>query len=229
MKNSILFLAILLGAAFAVEAQKSDWARLDFYAKSNAEVKAQPAQADRVVFFGNSITQIWAENRTFFADNGFIGRGIGGQTTYHFAVRFRHDVVDLNPAVVVITAGTNDVAENSDPFNLERTMGNIKSLVDMARANDIKVILTTVPPAAFFPWRKEIVDAPERIALLNERIKAYAEESGVTLVDYYSAMLADDGRSMRAEYTYDGVHSTSAGYAVMEAMILPAVHKALGK
>ena len=223
----ILFsvVTIILLSAAAV-AQRNDWARFDRYAEANKEIMANPDNKRRVVFFGNSITQFWASKRPdFFKENEFIGRGIAGQTTYQFLSRFREDVVNLRPRLVVINAATNDIAENSHPYDEERTMGNIKSMVEIARANNIRVILTSTLPASQFSWNKDITDAPEKIAHLNELIAAYAKAEKITYVDYHTAMLDEDGRSLSRRYTDDGVHPTEAGYEVMEALILPAVRK----
>lgn len=218
--------AFIIGTGSIIAA---DWAQFARYQASNDSVMKAPADKNRVVFLGNSITDNWAKFTPFFADNGFIGRGISGQTTYQFLVRFRPDVVNLKPALVVINGGTNDVAENTHGYNRARTLDNIRSMVEIAKANGIKVILTSVLPAAQFGWRKTITDAPEKIAELNKAIKAYAAEAGVPYVDYHSAMLATDGRSLRSDYSKDGVHPTPAGYKVMEAIILPAVKKELAR
>lgn len=231
LTSKTAIIALALGAmAFSAEALRPDWINYEKYAESNKEIKALPADKNRVVFFGNSITELWPmRSAAFFTDNGFIGRGISGQTTYQFLSRFREDVVELHPALVVINAATNDVAENSHKYDAEKTMGNIKSMVEIAKANNIKVILTSTLPCSSFGWNTEITDAPEKIADLNDRIKAYAKEQKIPYVDYYSSMLADDGRSLRPEYTNDGVHPVAEGYAVMESLILPAIKKALKK
>lgn len=221
-----MILAAMLMYASGVSAQKTDWAKFDRYAEANKEVQAEPDNRRRVVFFGNSITQFWASKRPdFFKDNGFIGRGIAGQTTYQFLSRFREDVVNLHPRLVVINAATNDIAENSHPYDKQRTLGNIKSMVEIARANGIRVILTSTLPAAGFSWNKEIKDAPEKIAALNRLIAEYARQEKIPYVDYHSQMLDEDGRSLSRMYTEDGVHPTVAGYEVMEALILPCVRK----
>ena len=217
------FLSFLLGA-FGMSAETRDWAQLDVYAEQNAEVAKLPLEQRRVVFFGNSITWNWARfNPDFFTRNGFVGRGISGQSTYQFLVRFREDVVDLHPQVVVINAATNDVAENTHPYSEDRTFGNIRSMVELAQANGIKVVLTTTLPAAKFRWNPSIADAPQKIEALNKRLRQYAEANGIPFVNYYSAMEKDG--ALNPEYTADGVHPTLAGYAVMEKLILPVLEK----
>ncbi len=226
MKRILFSVVTIILLSAAAVAQRNDWARFDRYAEANKEIMANPDNKRRVVFFGNSITQFWASKRPdFFKENEFIGRGIAGQTTYQFLSRFREDVVNLRPRLVVINAATNDIAENSHPYDEERTMGNIKSMVEIARANNIRVILTSTLPASQFSWNKDITDAPEKIAHLNELIAAYAKAEKITYVDYHTAMLDEDGRSLSRRYTDDGVHPTEAGYEVMEALILPAVRK----
>jgi lysophospholipase L1-like esterase len=174
----------------------------------------------RAVFMGNSITELWAQHRPqFFDRNNYLGRGISGQTSGQMLLRFRKDVLGNHPQVVVICAGTNDVAENGGPYNAEQTMDNIKSMADLARAHHIKVVLCSVLPAARFKWRPAVADAPEKIADLNRRIRSYAEQERLPYVDYHAAMLASDGRSLQADYTYDGVHPTQAGFAVMEPLV----------
>lgn len=226
-KTLLLSFAVAI-TALTADALKPDWAMFDTYAQSNKEIKSKPADKKRVIFFGNSITELWPQrSAAFFTDNGYIGRGISGQTTYQFLSRFREDVVELHPALVVINAATNDIAENSHKYDAGKTMGNIKSMVEIAKANKIKVILTSTLPCSEFGWNKDIKDAPEKIEDLNRRIAAYAKEQKIQFVDYYKAMLADDGRSLRPEYTNDGVHPVAEGYAVMESLVAPVIRNVL--
>ena len=234
MKNRFLKLGLCLAVTLAfssmeVMAQKNnDWARLGRYAKANQELPAPAKKEKRVVFMGNSITEGWVKIRPdFFKDNGYIGRGIGGQTSYQFVVRFRPDVINLKPKLVIINAGTNDVAENTGPFDLQTTFGNIVSMVELAKANKIKVILTSVLPAAKFGWNKKITDAPDKIEALNALIKEYAKKHKIPYVDYYTPMVSGPERALNPAYSKDGVHPTAAGYEVMEALIKPAIDKVL--
>lgn len=205
-------------------AKIADWAKLDRYEEANKELMAAPPDSNRVVFYGNSITQFWvSKHPEFFERTGYVGRGISGQSTYQFLTRFRKDVVDLKPALVVINAATNDVAENTHPYNEDLTMGNIMSMVEIAKANGIKVILTTTLPAAAFRWNPEITDAPEKIDALNKRVAAYAAEQNIPYVDYFSALADDEGKGLRPEFSNDGVHPTVAAYEVMEAIIEPVI------
>ena len=234
MKSKFLKLGLCLAvtlvfSSMEVMAQKNnDWARLGRYAKANKELPAPAKKEKRVVFMGNSITEGWVKIRPdFFEENGYIGRGISGQTSYQFVVRFRPDVINLKPKLVVINAGTNDVAENTGPFDLQTTFGNIVSMVELAKANKIKVILTSVLPAAKFGWNKSIKDAPAKIEALNALIKEYAKKNKIPYVDYYTPMVTGADRALNPAYSKDGVHPTAAGYEVMEALIKPAIDKAL--
>jgi lysophospholipase L1-like esterase len=229
LKLSLCLVVTLAFSSMDVMAQKNnDWARLGRYANANKELSVPAKKENRVVFMGNSITEGWVEIRPdFFNENGYIGRGIGGQTSYQFVVRFRPDVINLNPKLVVINAGTNDVAENTGPFDLHTTFGNIVSMVELAKANKIKVILTSVLPAAKFSWNKGITDAPDKIEALNALIKEYAKKHKIPYVDYYTPMVTGPERALNPAYSKDGVHPTAAGYEVMEALIKPVIDKAL--
>lgn len=226
MKKILILAALFACTAFSGLAVKPDWADYNRYAKANAELCTQPNDGKRVVFLGNSITDFWPTNHPeFFKSHGFIGRGISGQTTYQFLLRFRSDVIELHPSIVVINAATNDIAENTHIYDEDMTFGNIVSMVELARANGIDVVLTTTLPAGHFGWNQSIKDGPEKIASLNKRLSAYASQHGIPFVDYYSHMLAEDGRSMDCRYTDDGVHPTGAGYEVMERLILEVLER----
>lgn len=229
MKNTVLILSAILLFALTANAQTADWAKFSRYRNSNINLTAKPANGNRVVFFGNSITDNWPHRSAqFWKDHpDYVGRGISGQSSYNMLSRFREDVVNLNPTAVVINAGTNDIAENSHPYNEDITLGNIMSMVEIARANGISVILTSVLPAGHFSWREAITDGPEKIKALNARIKAYADNENIPYVDYYSVLISEDGRNMTAEYTNDGVHPVKEGYAVMEAEVVPVIEKTL--
>lgn len=225
-KGLILALLILFGSG-NMQAQQSayeNWAKLNRYEKENKELINSDMEI-KVVFMGNSITESWAGVRPqFFSENGFVGRGISGQTTPQFLLRFRNDVIDLNPMVVVINGGINDIAQNTEVYNPDYTLACIKSMTELADANEIDVILTSVLPAANIPWNAEIQDVPRKIEELNARIKEYADESGFMYVDYYSKMV-DKNKAMTAAYTNDGVHVTEAGYKVMESIIKDAINE----
>jgi lysophospholipase L1-like esterase len=210
-------------------AQKHEFANYKRYAKANSELPKVTKKDKRVVFMGNSITEGWPMHRPeFFKENpNYVGRGIGGQTSYQFLLRFREDVIKLNPKVVIINAGTNDVAENTGPYNEEFTFNNIVSMAEIAKANKIKVVLTSVLPAARFGWHPHVTDAPDKIMSLNKRIEAYAKANKIPYVDYYTPLVDADGRTLAKKYSNDGVHPLPDGYKVMEALIQPVIKKLL--
>ena len=211
-------------------ADDRDWGGLNRYAKENEIAKQLPEEQRLVVFMGNSITENWAHMRpAFFSENGYIGRGISGQTSYQFVVRYRQDVIDLHPKVVVINTATNDVAENTGPYNEDRTFNNIETMVELAQKNGIKVILTSTLPAAKFGLNPSITDGADKIAKLNERIHKYADKHNIPFVDYYSQMVVGDDRALDPKYSGDGVHPTEAGYAVMEPLIKKVIEGLIGK
>lgn len=225
---NFLFLSLVMSCCMGLQAQQRDWPGLNRYAHDNQTVARQSEQARRVVFMGNSITDNWARfHPEFFTDNGYVGRGISGQTSYQFLLRFREDVILLHPKLVVINAGTNDIAENIGSYNEDYTFGNIVSMVELAQANHIKVILTSVLPAASFGWNPAIKDAAFKIAKLNARIALYAGQHGIPYVDYYGKLVFGDDKALNPAYTKDGVHPTPAGYEVMEALIKEAIAREL--
>ena len=195
--------------------QRRDWAKFDRYAEDNAKIANTP----KVVFMGDSITELWVRQRPdFFAPNNYLGRGIGGQTTCEVLVRFRQDVIDIHPKYVALMIGTNDVAENLGPISVENMMDNIISMCELARANKIKVLLCSVTPCKEYGWRKE-ADPQTMIPAFNALMKEYASHTkGVTYVDYFSA-LTDGNNACKEEYTVYNCHLTNAGYEVIEAII----------
>ena len=210
--------------AFATD----DWAQLSKYDESNRKI-IETHHYPIVVFLGNSITEGWPDfHPQFFDMYNFAGRGISGQTTYQYLVRFREDVIELQPKIVVINGGTNDIAENNYAYDEDRTFGNIVTMAELADASGIKVILTPILPADQFPWRKEIKDIPQKQRNINARIKEYAESNGYGYADYYTPMVTPSG-SLNPDLTYDGVHPNANGYNVMEQIILPEIFKALPK
>ena len=212
--------------AFDATAQKNaqEWGNYQYYAEKNIPLRATSTVSGRVVFIGNSITEGWVnQHPDFFTKNGYIGRGISGQTSYQMLLRFREDVIALAPEVVVINAATNDIAENTGPYVEEYSFGNIASMADLARAHGIKVILTTTLPSDHFGWNSAITDAPAKIVALNNRLRAYAQEQGIPFVDYYTDMVRPEDGAQQPQYTGDGVHPNSQGYDVMEALIKPVI------
>jgi lysophospholipase L1-like esterase len=180
---------------------------------------------DRVVFMGDSITEGWDLQQSF-PDKPYINRGISGQTSSQMLFRFRQDVINLKPKVVVILAGTNDIAENTGPVTLEQVEGNLMSMAQLAKANHIRVVLCSVLPSAHYWWHPELRDPAPRIVELNKWIKAYATEKGYVYVDYYSAM-ADAAGGLPHKLSPDGVHPSAAGHAIMAPLAESGIEKAL--
>ena len=210
----------------AAAERHTDWAWLERYRAENAALGAPKAGEDRVVFIGNSITEVWAEHfPAMFPGKPYIGRGIGGQTTPQMLVRFRQDVIALRPAVVVILGGTNDIAGNTGPATLEMIQDNLVSMVELARANGIRVVLSSVLPTYKFSWKPELQPAG-RVVELNEWMKRFAGANDVVYVDYHSAM-ADDRQGLRADLSEDGVHPNAAGYRVMAPLVERGIEEAL--
>lgn len=227
--TNILLTIVCAVSPLGLAAQTSDWASIGRYSADNAAIRARADLPEGlVVFIGNSITDGWPDNHPgFFTANNFVGRGISGQTTYQFLVRFRSDVIDLAPAAVVINGGINDIAENNYAYCEDLTFGNLVSMVELARAAGIKVILTTLVPSSRCGWNPSITDVAEKVASLNARIRAYVEANYLPLIDYFTPMVASDGRALNPAYSNDGVHPTPDGYTVMERAALPVITQAL--
>ncbi len=216
-------LALFILSVMSIAAQPNDWAKFSRYSEANKGVTVRPD----AVFMGNSITEQWAsQDPEFFTKNNFVGRGISGQTTAEMLVRFRQDVIALNPRVVVIMAGINDIAMNNGYIAHENILGNIISMCELAKANDIKVILCSVTPCAQFSWRKELKPA-EPIRELNKMIRAYAEANKIYYLDYHSALTTEDG-AMPEKWTFDGCHLNLECYrTINEPMVCEAIDKVL--
>ena len=230
MKKHTLFCIMLsfLGLSSASKIKAQDWPNLEKYQTANAELAAPTDGENRVVFMGNSITEMWKDaNPDFFEENPYVNRGIGGQTTPQMLLRFRQDVIDLHPKAVVILAGTNDIAGNTGPMTLEQIHDNILSMVELAKANGIKPIVCSVLPAFDYPWRPGL-QPNIKIPKLNNMLKAMAESQGVMYLDYFSEM-ADDRNGLPSALTTDEVHVTKEGYSVMERMVKNAIEQTLGQ
>jgi len=213
----------------AMEAKLADWPQLARYKADNAALAPAAADEQRVVFYGDSITDAWGRRPNtgeFFPGKPYVNRGISGQTTPQMVVRFRQDVIDLHPAAVVILAGTNDVAGNTGPMTPEMTENNFRSMIDLAKANGIRVIVASITPAADYPWRKGLEPAT-KIRTLNNWLQGYCVTRSVTYLDYYSAMAGEDG-GMKEGISFDGVHPNAKGYAIMGPLAQEAIDKTLG-
>jgi lysophospholipase L1-like esterase len=232
--NKILLILFLFSIAMSNNAQDiyiqgggtlTDWAHLKKYEQSNSELK-KINDPDRVVFMGNSITEGWSNfDKDFFINNPFVNRGIGGQTTPQMLIRFKPDVVNLNPKAVVILAGINDIAENTGPVTIENIAENIISMAEIAKANEIKVFICSTLPAIDFPWSPGMDPGP-KVVKLNSILKNYCDSNNIPYVDYFSAMSDEKGGLKVPEYTTadDLVHPNLAGYKVMEKIILKALN-----
>ncbi len=204
-----------------------DFGDLDRYKDSDMKLAAPAAGEKRVVFMGDSITDGWKIEGPdgSFPGKPYINRGISGETTPQMLVRFRQDVIDLKPAVVIILAGTNDLAGNTGPMTLEQTEGNLASMADLATANGIRVVLCSILPAYDYPWSPGLEPAP-KIATLNQWMKSYADQKGYIYVDYHSAM-KDDRGGLPSALSKDGVHPLPAGYSIMAPLAEAGIEQAL--
>jgi lysophospholipase L1-like esterase len=226
-------MATALTALMRNDVRLRDWAALARYREMNRSLAAPAAGEARVVFMGDSITDAWPQPRfgAFFPGKPYIGRGISGQTTPQMLIRFRPDVIDLKPKAVVILAGTNDIAANTGPMTNEEIEGNIQSMAELAKANGIKVVLSSIMPTAAYHAAPNA--APQttlrpmsRITAINDWMKRYAAANGHVYLDYFTPML-DTAGLMKAELTTDDLHPNAAGYAIMAPLAQAAIDKAL--
>ena len=205
---------------------EKDWPNFSRYRNANEKLGLPATKENRVVFMGNSITDVWINiSPEFFEGKSYIDRGISGQTTPQMLVRFRADVINLHPKVVLILGGTNDIAGNTGPSTLEMIEDNLASMAELGKANGIKVILSSVLPVYDYPWKPGLEPA-EKIVTLNKWMKDYAAKKGFYYLDYYSSVV-DERKGMKTEYSKDGVHPNKAGYKVMEILAEKAINKAL--
>ena len=217
-----------------MESRLQDWPFLGRYREMNAKTSPPVKDEKRVVFFGDSITDSWKLG-DYFTGKPYVNRGIGGQTTPQMLIRFRPDVIQLKPKVVVILAGTNDIAGNTGPMTLANIEDNLISIVELARVNGINVVLASLLPVSDYEKNKEgkpIIQTtrrpPEQIKALNEWVKKYVEQNGLTYLDYYSAMVDEKG-FLKDELSDDGLHPNSKGYEVMAPLAEQAITAALKK
>jgi lysophospholipase L1-like esterase len=213
-----------------LKAKLADWPGLDRYRADNAALAPAAEGEQRVVFYGDSITDSWGRFPTtgeFFPAKPYVNRGISGQTTPQMVVRFRQDVIDLHPAAVLILAGTNDIVGNTGPMTAQMTEDNFRSMIDLAKSNGIKVIVASILPVADYPWKRGLEPAP-KIRALNDWLRGYCVNHSVTYLDYHSAMVGPDG-GMKPGLSSDGVHPNAQGYAIMTPLAQAAIDKTLGK
>ncbi|MGB4446252.1 MAG: SGNH/GDSL hydrolase family protein [Dysgonamonadaceae bacterium] len=226
MNRFTVFFIVSIMMCFTTDLAAQDWANLNRFKSENLKIGLPKENEDRVVFMGNSITEGWIrEVPEFFAGRPYINRGISGQTTPQMLIRFRQDVIKLQPKVVVILAGTNDIAGNTGPSTLEMIEDNLYSMTELAQFHGIRVVLCSVLPAADYPWRPGLNPAP-KIVELNRRIKEYAQKHHAIYCDYFSAM-ADENNGLPKKFSEDGVHPNKEGYAIMAPLVESAISEAL--
>ena len=225
MKKSVIYyLLLFIFISMSETSFAQDWANLAKYETENSQLPPKQSGEKRIVFMGDSITEFWSQIQpNFFANTSYINRGISGQTTSQMLIRFRPDVLNLHPDVVVILAGVNDIAGNTGPTTNDAIFGNIISMVELAKANAIKVILCSVLPANNFYWRPN-EKAAETIIQLNQLIQSYANQMHIPFVDYHTAM-ADTKKGLPKEFSDDGVHPNLKGYQTMQPLLEKAVQK----
>jgi lysophospholipase L1-like esterase len=223
--------------ATRLEARLKDWPALARYRDDNAKVAAPRSKAGRVVFMGDSITDSWDDPKYggFFTGKPYLNRGISGQTTPQMLIRFRPDVIALQPSVVVILAGTNDIAGNTGPTTLQAIEDNLTSMAELARLYHIRLVLASLLPVSDYektadgqPRNQTIRRPPAQIIALNEWMKSYAAKNKLTYLDYYSAMVDVKG-FLQDELSDDGLHPNEKGYALMAPLAEQAIEKALKK
>ncbi|MGI4020748.1 MAG: SGNH/GDSL hydrolase family protein [Janthinobacterium lividum] len=213
-------------ATIVKEDYQDDWADLHHYAAKNAALPAPDSRNERVVFLGSSIFERWtALMPEFFENKNYINRGISGQISPQLLIRFRQDVINLQPKAVIILAGSNDIAGSTGHVLNETIMNNIRSMVELAELNHIKVILCDYLPVFDYPWRKGLKPA-EKIIALNEQIELYAKKKNLAMLDYFTPF-ADEKNGQKAELTLDGVHPNAAGYRIMAKITEAAIKKVL--
>ena len=207
----------------------NDFAALARYHDANAATPPPAAGENRVVFMGDSITDGWGKKAApFFPGKPYINRGISGQTTPQMLIRFRPDVIQLQPKVVVTLAGTNDIAGNTGPETLQNIEDNLSSMAELAKANGIRVVLASVMPICDSLGQQSQRRPPQQIVTLNDWIKSYTTKNGFVYLDYYSAMVDASGM-LKQDLTYDCLHPNDAGYAVMAPLAERAIQEALHK
>jgi lysophospholipase L1-like esterase len=218
----------LLLISIQVVSQNLDWANMKRFQEQNSKLSAPDPKQNRVVFMGNSITEGWENiDPDFFAGKPYVNRGISGQTTPQMLVRFTQDVINLKPKVVVILAGTNDIAGNTGPMTLQQTVDNIVSMAQLAKANKINVVISSILPVFDYPWKPGLAPA-DKIVTINRMLKEFANNNNCVYLDYFTSM-ADERKGLKKELGEDGVHPNLAGYKVMEPLVEKAIAAAFQK
>ena len=203
-----------------------DWPNLKYYDQKNLDLLSKKKDT-KIVFMGDSITEGWSELKPeFFLNENYVNRGIGGQTTPQMLVRFRQDVIDLKPKMVVILAGTNDIAGNTGPSTMKMTVDNLFSMSDIALKNNIKVVLCSILPVYKYPWNENIIEPFKTIIKINNILKKYVIDNNLFYIDYYSSMV-DSRPGLKLKYTTDEVHLNEAGYELMSQIVNDFIAKNL--
>lgn len=209
-----------------MQAKLNDWPQLGYYREANAALPPLAAGEDRVVFLGASVAEFWStRGAPFFPGKPYVNRGISGQTSPQMLLRFRQDVIDLHPAVVVILEGTNDAAGNTGPMTPEMSEDNWRSMAELAKANGIRMIFTSITPTTDFPWRRGLHPA-KKIQALNVWLKEYCASHSLIYVDFYPTLANAEG-GMKADLTVDDVHPNAKGYALMAPIMQAGIDQAL--
>ena len=199
----------------SLKEQHLDWANLSYYWEDNEKLIETLGEKDKVIFMGDSITEEWGRLKPeFFQSPIFINRGIGGQTTPQMLLRFKQDVINLKPYVVFILAGTNDIAGNTGPSNIDMIINNIFSMAELSMSYNIKTVLSSILPVDKYPWADHIKNVPETILTINQELKSFSGKNDITYIDYHSLMVSKN-LGLKKEYTTDGVHLNKTGYEVM--------------
>ena len=205
--------------------QNLDWANLGYYWEKNEQLGQVSKNNGRILFMGDSITEEWGRlYPDFFQSNGYINRGIGGQTTPQMLLRFKQDVINLNPAIVCILAGTNDIAGNTGPSNLDMITNNIFSMAELSMSHNIKVVLSSILPVDKYPWADHVKKVPEMILKINQHLKSFSQKHSMIYIDYYSFTVGEN-RGLKKKYTTDGVHLNKKGYEVMSELVQDVLRK----
>tara|TARA_B100001094_G_C18190530_1_gene806881 strand:+ start:4508 stop:5191 length:684 start_codon:yes stop_codon:yes gene_type:complete len=224
-KVKICCIFILLSSIKLIEINGQDWPNLLKYKNANIELDSLESK-NRIVFMGNSITELWTTvSPSFFDNKNYVNRGISGQTTPQMLIRFRQDVINLNPFAVVILAGINDIAQNTGPSTIQMIKNNIISMIELAKSNKVHVILCSLLPAEKFPWFPEILPA-QKVVNLNKELRKYADKNNIIYVDYFTLMV-NETMGIKKELAKDGVHPNKKGYLIMEKTLLKALTKIL--
>ena len=200
-------------------AEDLDWPNLGRYRAENEKLKTSGTDKIKTIFIGDSITEGWSLNDPeFFSRNNFVNRGVGGQTSPQMLIRFKPDAVNLKPKMIIINAGTNDIAANTGPASPEMIIDNICSMAEIGLKNDIRIALSTILPVYKYPWNEKVTNVPDRISKVNTALQKYSEKHSLIFIDFFKSMV-NEQRGLKSAYGVDGVHPTKQGYEEMSNVI----------